>query len=200
VKALVVAQATRAKQDGPVPAWQLYQGSQQQLVQQGLRAVWDRFGFRQVIDEVILSPLHGPLTPDRLVGPYDFGWKGLPRAEVIAHVAGTSVVERLQRAVADHDLVVVLLSKTYLWPLLLPTWVPATAPKRWLFLVSGEGLPFTPAGPNVRLIPAGMAEARRERVKALDLKAYLFRQICMQVAEHGPSALEEAWKEAVPRM
>lgn len=196
MKALVIAQATRAKQAGTVPAWLLYQGSQQQLVQQGLQAVWDRFGFRQVIDEVILSPLHGPLTPDRLVGPYDYGWKGRPRAEVIAHVTDTSVVGRLQSAVDGHDLVIVLLSKTYLWPLQLPHWVPATAPQRWLFLVSGEGLPFTPVGPNVRLIPAGMAEARRERVKALDLKAHLFRQICLRVAEHGPSALEEAWAGA----
>jgi hypothetical protein len=200
VKALVIAQATRAKQAGPVPAWQLYQGSQQQLVQQGLQAVWDQFGLRQVIDEVILSPLHGPLTPERLVTSYDFGWKGRPRAEVIAHVAGTSVVERLQRAVEGHDLVIVLLSKTYLWPLQMPLWVPATAPQRWLFLVSGEGLPFAPKGPNVRRIPAGMAEARRERVKALDLKAHLFRQICMQVAQQGPSALEKAWDEAAPSL
>lgn len=197
MRALVIAQATRAKQPGPVPAWQLYQGSQQQLVQQGLRAVWDRFGFRQVIDEVILSPLHGPLPPDRLLGAYDYGWKGRPRAEVLTHVADTAVVQRLQLAVNGYDLIMVLLSKTYLWPLQMPRWVPGTAPQRWLYFVSGEGLPFTPAAPHVRLIPAGMAEARRERVKALDLKAHLFRRICLEVARQGPCALEAAWEESV---
>jgi hypothetical protein len=198
--ALVIAQPTKAKLEGPASAWQLYQGSQQQLVRAGLRAVWDRFGFRRGIDEVILSPLHGPLVADALVGPYDYTWRGRPPAEVAAHVANTSVIERLQMAVAGHDLVLVLLSKTYLRPLRLREWVPATAPQRWLFLVSGEGLPFAPAGTNVRFIAAGMAEARRERVKALDLKAHLFRNICLQVAERGPSALETAWEAAAPSM
>jgi hypothetical protein len=41
-----------------------------------------------------------------------------------------------------------------------------------------------------------MDEARRERVKALDLKAHLFRQLCFQVADRGAEALEEAWSQA----
>jgi hypothetical protein len=196
MRALVIAQATRRKQAGPTPAWRLYQGSQQQLVQAGLAAVWERYGFRQLVDERILSPWHGPVEPDRVLEPYDFGWKGRPKAEVAAHVAATDVMERLQQAVAGYDLILVLLSKTYLAPLHMPEWVPATAPRRWLYFASGEGLPFVPKAATVRLVPAGMAEARREGVKALDLKSHLFRQLCLAVSAEGEAALEAAWDRA----
>lgn len=155
MKAIVIAQPTKRKQPQAAPAWRLYRGSQQLLVQQGLEAVWERYGFRQLIDEVILSPWHGPLEPDQVVDPYDFTWKGRPRAEVADLVAKMCVVERLQDAVRGYDLVLVLLSKVYLAPLKLPDWVPATAPQQWLFFASGEGLPFVPTGPSVRVVPAG---------------------------------------------
>lgn len=196
MSALVIAQPTKAKLPAAAPAWRLYQGSQQQLVQQGLEAVWARHGFRELIDEVVLSPLHGPLAPDQVVAPYDYTWKGRPRPEVADHVAGARIVERLQEAVRGRDLVLVLLSRVYLQPLRLPEWVPGTAPTRWLCFASGEGLPYVPAAPNVRVVPAGAAEARRERVKVLDLKAHLFRRLCLDAAERGAGALEAAWAEA----
>ncbi|HWI52215.1 MAG TPA: hypothetical protein VNT01_08735 [Symbiobacteriaceae bacterium] len=196
MKALVIAQPTKRKRPGPAPAWELYQGSQQQLVQQGLQAVWNRFGFRQLIDEVILSPLHGPVTPDQVLEPYNYTWKGRPRPEVAAQVAEAAIVERLQAAVQGCDLVLVLLSRVYLAPLQLPRWVPGTAPQRWLFFISSEGLPFAPVGPGVRYVPAGTAEARRERVKVLDLKAHLFRQLCFRATEQGAAALDDAWAAA----
>ncbi|HWI63629.1 MAG TPA: hypothetical protein VNT75_17480 [Symbiobacteriaceae bacterium] len=196
--ALVIAQPTRAKQQGPAPAWQLYRGSQQRLVQDGLRTVWDRFGFRALMDEVVLSPLHGPVWAGQVLEPYDFGWKGRPRAEVAEHVRRTAVIERLEAMVAGYDLVLVLLSRVYLAPLQLPRWVPGRAPQRWLFFASGEGLPFLPLGSNARLVPAGMAEARRERVKALDLKAHLFRRLCLDVAGRGEQALADAWADSLP--
>lgn len=196
MKAVVIAQATRRKQPGPTPAWRLYQGSQQQLVQAGLQAVWERHGCRQLLDELILSPWHGPVPPDQVLAPYDFSWKGRPRAELAGLVAERQVVERLQAGVDGADLVLVLLSKTYLAPLGLPRWVPATAPQRWLFFASPEGLPHVPKGPNVRVWPAGMAEARAARVKALDLKAHLFRRLCLEAAAEGEGALERWWGAA----
>ncbi len=198
MRAVVIAQPTKRKQAEPSPAWRLYQGSQQQLVQQGLEAVWARYGFRQLMDEVILSPWHGPLEPEAVLHPYNFTWKGRPKAEVAQLVSRTQIVERLQSLVAGYDLVLVLLSKAYLWPLRLPEWVPGTAPQRWLFFASGEGLTYVPKAPNVRLVRAGTAEARRERVKVLDLKAHLFRRLCLDAAERGAAALEEAWREAEP--
>lgn len=196
MRAIVIAQATRRKQPEPVPAWRLYQGSQQQLVQQGLQAVWDRFGFRQMIDEVLLSPLHGPVGPDQVLGPYNYSWKGPSRADVARHVASTRVIERLQAAVSGYELVLVLLSRTYLLPLQLPAWAPATAPQRWLFFASGEGLPFVPKAANVRLVPAGTPEARAAGVMTLDVKSWLFRRLCLEVAEEGAAALETAWQSA----
>lgn len=196
MSALVIAQPTRRKLPVAAPAWRLYQGSQQQLVQQGLEAVWAAHGHRGLIDEVILSPLHGPLSPDDVVAPYDYTWKGRPRTEVGARVQEGRMIGRLQAATAKRDLVIVLLSKVYLAPLALPAWVPGTAPTRWLFFASGEGLPFVPAGPNVRVVPAGAAEARREHVKVLDLKAHLFRRLCLEAAERGAGALEDAWLAA----
>jgi hypothetical protein len=198
MRAVVIAQSTRRKYPGPVPAWQLYRGSQQQLVQQGLSAVWERFGFRQGIDEVLLSPLHGPMVPDQLAAPYDYSWKSRPKAEVARHVQETRVIERLQDAVAGFDLVLVLLSATYLGPLRMPAWVPATAPQRWLYFASSEGLPFVPAAPNVRIVPAGTPEARAAGVMALDVKSWLFRRLCLQVAAEGEGALAEAWAKAQP--
>jgi len=199
MRAVVIAQATRRKQPRPAPAWLLYQGSQQQLVQSGLAAVWERYGFRQVIDERILSPWHGPVPPEQVLEPYDFSWKGRPVRELAALVAERQVLERLQAGVAGADLILVLLSKTYLAPLAMFRWVPATAPQRWLFFASPEGLPFVPAGANVRVWPAGMPEARAERVKALDLKAHLFRRLCLEAAAEGEGALERWWAAAQPR-
>lgn len=196
VNAIVIAQPTKRKQPQPAPAWQVYQGSQQLLVQQGLTAVWDRFGFRQQIDQVILSPWHGPMEPEQPVAPYDFTWKGRPRAEVASIVRETAMVERLQKRVRGFDLVLVLLSKTYLTPLAMPAWVPGTAPQRWLYFASGEGMPFVPAGENVRVVSAGTPEARRERVKVLDVKSHLFRRLCLEVAGEGTAALERWWAGA----
>lgn len=193
MKAIVIAQPTKQKQAEPSPAWRLYQGSQQLLVQSGLQAVWDRYGFRQVIDEAILSPWHGPLDPDQVVAPYNYTWKGRPRDEVAEQVARARIVERLEERVRGYDMVLVLLSKVYLAPLQLHRWVPGTAPRRWLFFASGEGLPYVPAGPYVRVVPAGAAEARRERVKVLDLKAHLFRSLCLRVVAEGEGALARAY-------
>lgn len=196
MRTIVIAQPTKRKRPESTPAWRLYDGSQQRLVQEGLSLLWDRFGHRAVIDEVLLSPWHGPLEPDRVIAPYDFTWKGRPRAEVERIVRETRLVERLQEAVAPFDLVLVLLSRTYLSPLRLPDWVPGTAPQRWLFFASNEGLPCLPEGPNVRRIPAGTAEARAARVKVLDLKSYLFRELCRRVVSDGEAALEAAWDAA----
>lgn len=192
-RVVVIAQPTKRKQPQPAPAWQLYQGSQQRLVQQGLGAVWERYGYRQMIDEVILSPWHGPLEPDQVIAPYDFSWKRRPRAEVARIVADMAAVERLQEAVLGFDLVLVLLSRVYLAPLRMPQWVPQHQSQRWLFFASGEGLPFLPVGPKVRVVPSGTAEARQERVKVLDLKSHLFRRLCLQVVMDGEGALEAAW-------
>ncbi|MFZ5824801.1 MAG: hypothetical protein ACOY94_10770 [Bacillota bacterium] len=196
MRTVVIAQPTRRKRPEPSPAWRLYDGSQQRLVQEGLSLLWDRYGHRALIDEVLLSPWHGPLEPDRVVAPYDFSWKRRPRAEVERMVRETRVVERLQEAVAGFDLVLVLLSKTYLAPLRLAQWVPATAPQRWLFFASGEGLPYLPVAANARRVPAGTPEARAARVKVLDLKSYLFRALCRRVAAEGEAALEGAWEAA----
>lgn len=195
-RAVVIAQPTKRKQAHPAPAWQLYQGSQQRLVQQGLGAVWERYGFRQMIDEVILSPWHGPLEPEQVIAPYDFSWKRRARAEVAGIVAQMAAVERLREAVLGFDLVIVLLSRVYLAPLQMPAWVPKGPSQRWLFFASGEGMPFVPVGPHVHVVPSGTAEARRERVKVLDLKSHLFRRLCLQVVEEGEGALEAAWEAA----
>ncbi|MFZ5813941.1 MAG: hypothetical protein ACOY93_01380 [Bacillota bacterium] len=196
MRAIVVAQPTRRKRSAPTPAWQLYDGSQQRLVREGLSLVWERYGHRALIDEVLLSPWHGPLDPDRVIAPYDFSWKGRPRAEVERIVRETRVVERLQEAVAGFDLVILLLSRTYLAPLRLAEWVPATAPQRWLFFASGEGLPWLPVAANVRWVPAGVPEARAARVKVLDLKSWLFRELCRRVVQQGEAALSAAWEGA----
>lgn len=196
MRTLVIAQPTKRKQPEPAPAWRLYTGSQQRLVQEGLALLWERFGHRQMIDALLLSPLHGPLPPDQVVAPYDFSWKGRPKAEVARFVRDTQVIERLQEAVAGYDLVIALLSKTYLAPLRLAEWVPAQAPQRWLFFASGEGLPSLPIAPNARRVPAGTPEARSHRVKVLDLKSYLFRALCQQVVAEGEEALERTWAEA----
>lgn len=198
MRAMVIAQPTKQKRPEPAPAWRLYAGSQQRLMQEGLSLLWERFGHRQLIDEVLLSPWHGPLGPDQVVAPYDFSWKGRPRAEVERIVRETRVVERLQEAVAGYDLVIVLLSKTYLAPLRLGEWVPEMAPQRWLFYASGEGLPFLPVAANARRVPAGTPEARAARVKVLDVKSYLFRELCRQAVSQGESALEAAWQGAQP--
>ncbi len=198
MRTILIAQPTKRKRSEPVPAWRLYDGSQQRLVQEGLALVWERFGYRQVIDEVLLSPWHGPLDPDRVIPPYDFSWKRRPRAEVERIVRETRVVERLQEAVAGFDLVIALLWKTYLAPLRLAEWLPATSPQRWLFFASGEGLPYLPASTNVRMVPAGTPEARQARVKVLDVKSYLFRGLCRTVVEQGEAALEAAWRDGVP--
>lgn len=196
MRTIVIAQPTKRKSDSPSPAWRLYQGSQQRLLQDGLQAVWDRYGHREVVDELILSPLHGPLPADQVVAPYDFTWKGRAKAEVERVVREGQMIERLQELVAGYELVVVLLSRVYLAPLRLNDWVPGAAPQRWLFVASGEGLPFLPEGPGVRWITAGVPEARRERVKVLDLKSHLFLGICRRIVDEGPSALERAWDEA----
>jgi hypothetical protein len=198
VKAIVIAQPTKRKRPDPTPAWRLYQGSQQQLVQAGLGPIWERYGFRQMIDEVILSPWHGPVEPDQVLQPYDFSWKGRPRAEVAEMVRSTALVERLQERVRGYDLVIVLLSKVYLSPLRLAEWVPGTAPQRWLYFASGAGLPFLPVAPNVRLVRAGTPEARQAGVKVLDIKSYLFCQLCERTLAKGVGALTETWQEAEP--
>lgn len=196
MRTVVIAQPTKRKRPAPSPAWRLYDGSQQRLVQEGLSLLWERFGHRALIDEVLLSPWHGPLGPDQVVAPYDFSWKHRPRAEVERIVRESRVVERLHEAVAGFDLVLVLLSKTYLAPLRLAQWVPVTAPQRWLFFASGAGLPYLPVAGNVRRVPAGTPEARAAKVKVLDLKSYLFRELCWRAAQEGESALQAAWGAA----
>lgn len=200
-RALVIAQPTKRKQPHPSPAWRLYTGSQQRLVQQGLEAVWDRFGFRQGIDELILSPWYGPVEPEAVLAPYDFTWKGRPPRDVAAIVREGNMVPRLQELTHGYDLILVLLSKVYLAPLELASLVPGRAPQRWLFFASGEGLPFVPPAPNVRVVPAGVPEARREGVKVLDLKAHLFRRLCLRGTAEGADlseTLEAEWRAAVP--
>ena len=70
------------------------------------------------------------------------------------------------------------------------------APQRWLFFASGEGLPCLPVAANARRVPAGTPEARAAGVKVLDLKSYLFRELCRRVAAEGETALETAWEAA----
>jgi hypothetical protein len=198
MRAIVIAQPTKQKRPEPTPAWRLYAGSQQRLVQEGLSLLWERYGHRQLIDEVILSPWHGPLDPDQVIAPYDFSWKKRPRAEVARIVRETRTVERLREALAGYDLVIVLLSRTYLAPLRLAEWVGDMAPQRWLFYASTEGLPFLPVAGNARRVPAGTPEARAARVKVLDVKSYLFRELCRRAVSEGEGAIEAAWEAAQP--
>lgn len=196
MRALVIAQPTKQKQAESTLAWLMYQGSQHKLLRSGLETLWAAHGYRKLIDLCILSPFYGPLEPLQVLDPYDFGWSSRPKAEVAAWVRTTRIVERLQERMASYDMVFVLLSHTYLAPLAMREWVPDTAPQRWLYFISPESMKFLPRAANVRFVPAGVTQARQERVTALNLKSHLFRQLCLQAAEQGAAALEHAWQEA----
>ncbi len=170
------------------PAVDMYAGRHHQLVLEGMRAVWDRWG-RGVLDLSILSGGYGILRADEEIVPYDVSLNEFEESELTAWVARLEVHETAAHLVSAYDLVFYLLSGRYLYSLGLPLEIPDTTCQ--ILLTAQEDVALIPALPNLHpLVADGPVAARRWHVKAAHVRGFLFRRLCGQVSRLGPAVLE----------
>lgn len=177
------------------PAAEMYTGTHHRLVMQGVRAVWQRWG-REVLDIAILSGGHGLLRAEDVIIPYDVTFDEFDGVELWAWADRLRIAERAAALVRDHDLVFYLLSGRYLQVLDLPLDVPDAVQQ--IVLTGEDSLYLLPSVPNLHPVVASEAvAARRWHVKAPHVRGFLFRRLCGQIVQHGPSVLE--WLASRPQ-
>ena len=170
------------------PALEIYTGTHHQLVMEGVRAVWQRWG-RKTLDVAILSGGYGLLRADEEIIPYDVTFDQFDEQALANWVERLEIPEQVASLAGQYDLAFYLLSGRYLSVLDLPLDVPDSMQQ--IVLTGQDSLDLVPPAANLHpFVAAEAAAARRWHVKAPHVRGFLFRRLCNQVAYHGPIVLE----------
>lgn len=170
------------------PALEIYTGTHHQLVMEGVKAVWQRWG-RETLDVAILSGGYGLLRADEEIIPYDVTFDEFNEQALANWVERLKMPEQAASLASQYDLVFLLLSGRYLAVLDLPLNVPDLIQQ--IVLTGQDSLHLVPQATNIHpFVAAEAAAARRWHVKAPHVRGFLFRRLCSQVVYHGPIILE----------
>ena len=119
----------------------LYTGLQHLHVLSGVKILREVFG-QENVDLMILSAGYGLISEDKTIFPYEVTFNNLKLGELDKWSKTLNIREDFEKAIANYDLVFILLGERYLRSLALPV---ITNPEQTLiFLASGKSDRYIP--------------------------------------------------------
>lgn len=160
-----------------VPARDLYQGRSHQTVRRAIDALRKRSPDME-IRWAIVSALHGVVDDDQRVTPYEATLAGQSRHKLVARGRQLQLHRDLAALLQMVDVGLFLLGEDYL----VATEPPIAAAPLEIYLSARGAVHELP---GVRVVPAGVAEARALGAMPLTVKADLFGRFVDAIATDG---------------
>jgi cytoplasmic iron level regulating protein YaaA (DUF328/UPF0246 family) len=141
------------------PAGQIYTGQQHLRTMEGVGLLRQSLG-REAVDVVILSAGYGLIPEDKTIVPYEVTFNTMKGHEVSEWAKFLGVREAFEKAIANYDLVFMLLGDNYLRSLNLPI---ETQPEQTLvFLTSNTSAKYVRGfTAKTFVLPLSNLEAKR---------------------------------------
>ncbi|MEB3160927.1 MAG: hypothetical protein VKL20_05660, partial [Synechocystis sp.] len=157
-----------------MPAATLYTGAQHLHVMAGVNLLRETFGTNYV-DVKILSAGYGLIDEYREVVPYEVTFNDLKLAELDRWSKTLNIREDFEKAIAEYDLIFVLLGERYLRALALP--VVTKKEQTLIFFASGKSERYIPPldGKVFKLV-LGNNEAQQFGCALVGLKGFLLER------------------------
>ncbi|MGD1853912.1 MAG: tRNA-guanine transglycosylase DpdA [Leptolyngbyaceae cyanobacterium] len=161
-------------------AGQLYTGMQHLRVMEGVHVLRDVLG-DEAIQVQILSAGYGLIPESQTIVPYEVTFNGMKGHEVDEWATHLNVHEQFEDAIANYDLVFVLLGDNYLRAVKLPI---QTSPEQTLVFLASKGSAKKIKGlaAETFVLPLSNAEAKLYRYGLVGLKGFLFKQFAQAAA------------------
>lgn len=115
MKILVISSCTKSKQNKQCTARELYTGQQHKHV---CNAVDNLRKNNYNVDFYILSALHGFVSENTMLQPYDYTFKGMSKKQINSET--THVKQQFNELVQNYDIVILLLGSEYLTACVTP--------------------------------------------------------------------------------
>lgn len=178
--------------DDLCPAKELYTGAQHHHVMDGIETLRRALPALS-LDLWILSAGYGLVHEDAHLAPYEATFQGMGRPEIRRLAHHLNIPASVQEALAQADLVFVLLGKDYLWALSLPL---RTRPDQTLIFLGGQSARQAIGRLEARtaLLPLTNADAQAFGYGLIGLKGLLFRRLALTAATK-PSLLSQWHRE-----
>jgi hypothetical protein len=175
------------------PAAAMYTGWQHLYLMRGVKALQRAFG-DAFVDLRILSAGYGLIGADRMICPYDLTFNDMSRAQAHAWAMRIRVPGDVRAAVADADLVVLLLGSRYLDAIDPPL---AARPGQRVAFFAKPSESSRLASSGVVTVPAGKAEAAKFGSGLVALKGKMFERFAETLANR-PDLFHEVMSDDSP--
>jgi len=174
------------------PANQMYTGQQHLRAMEGVGLLRQSLG-REAVDVVILSAGYGLIPEDRTIVPYQVTFNRMKGDKVDEWAAVLGIHQAFERAIADYDLVFLLLGKNYLRSLSLPVEISST--HTLVFLASKTSAKYIrELAAKTLVFTLSNVEAKRYRYGLVGLKGFLFKRFAQWVSQET-QLLQKVYQE-----
>ncbi|MEO0374098.1 MAG: tRNA-guanine transglycosylase DpdA [Cyanobacteria bacterium P01_A01_bin.17] len=162
-------------------AGRLYTGLQYLRVMEGVYALREVLG-DEGVQVQILSAGYGLIPENQDIVPYEVTFNGMKGHEVDQWAAFLKVHEQFEQAIANYDLIFVLLGDNYLRAVKLPI---QTNPEQTLIFLTSKGSAKKIKGfeAETYVMSLSNAEAKQYRYGLVGLKGFLFKQFAKAVVQ-----------------
>jgi len=174
-------------------ASEMYQGRQHLSLMKGLTELREIYG-GGIMDLAIISAGYGLLSEDDLIVPYEVTFSKMSPTEIKNLGRELNIKENLQRLIANYHMAIFILGDKYLKAIELPL---EKIPKdtKLIFITSESGRKNIRAEDNCFPILYGQAEAKTFGYTSLELKGYIIKQLCHEIANNGTEILNNIYED-----
>ncbi|MDE0318141.1 MAG: hypothetical protein OXM61_24945 [Candidatus Poribacteria bacterium] len=185
MKILVITPCSARQNKKPMPASELYRGTEHQKIEAGLEEVRAHRQYGgTTIKWYIISTKHGLIKEDKKLAPYN-----VPNSKSPILKDGKKLNEDISQLIKEYDLVFFLLGQEYVKALQLPFGVPETVAQIFITYKRTKGYSH--------LIPKNLPNCNVVELNSNDFmsgytaKGYVFEKLCEAACRDGFEVFEK---------
>ena len=188
----VVSSCTSLKEIVSCPARDMYLGKQHLDVCEGIQLVNQTFPLGVKFDLYILSGLHGFISEDRIIDPYEFALADLKKSEIDERSMDLDVHWKANMSLRNYSVVIYLLGGDYL-RFIQPPVVSRPGPHE-IYVSSRTFKKFVPTSPYTRFLALDKNTCKMFGVPMMQAKGHFFKKFCQDISENGIDILHRLIK------
>lgn len=187
MKILVISSCSARQNKKPMPAAELYKGTEHERIKAGLGKVWeDRQNNDISVDWRLVSTGHGLIYKEHVLEPYDVS------TEESQMLKSKELHKNIEVSIKDYDLVFFLLgNKFYIGQRLDKRPFEVSEGVTQIFLLGDSFKYLIPDLPNMHFVPAGKPLADKLDTNTRILKGIVFKKLCDVACRDGFEVFED---------
>ncbi len=185
MKILVISPCSATQNKKPMPAAELYIGTEHQKIKVGLGKVREHPQYGgTTINWYIISTKHGLIKENKILTPYN-----VPNDESPILKDGKKLTDDISKSIKDYDLVFFLLGQEYVKALQLPFRVPETVTQ--IFVIYKRTKGYSHLIPKNALNCNTVELNSNEFKSGYTAKGSVFNKLCEAACKQGFEVFEE---------